>query len=166
MPNNYSFSVSEYSNFHLFYNNTKIFDWYNTNGIKWTGRVYNDIIPEGNNKSIGSSSYQWKDLYLSRNLSDGSKSVTVAQLDQNILYKHTIITDSLTIEIITNVNTPLSSINDIENLFDNSIRASYITGGRKFRIETILSGYIYYVDGTSITDDSMGNLVSDTVTQY
>lgn len=40
----------------------------------------------GNNLDLGSSSYKWRDLYLSRNLSDGTNTVSIADLAALITY--------------------------------------------------------------------------------
>lgn len=45
-------------------------------------QVVKTLLPVGN-QDIGSSAIRWQDLYLSRNLSDGTNSVTVAHLAQN-----------------------------------------------------------------------------------
>lgn len=39
-----------------------------------------NILPEGNNSNLGSASKLWNNIYLSGNLTDGTNSVTVAQL--------------------------------------------------------------------------------------
>lgn len=45
---------------------------------------YNNVVPLTNgNLDLGVSSFKWRDLYLSRNLTDGTNSVTVAHLAQN-----------------------------------------------------------------------------------
>lgn len=40
----------------------------------------NNLLPEGNNGNLGSISKKWQDLYLSRDLTDGTNSVSVADI--------------------------------------------------------------------------------------
>ena len=44
----------------------------------------NNFLPEGNNGTLGSASKKWKDLHLSGNLNDGTNSISVQDIADNI----------------------------------------------------------------------------------
>ena len=68
-----------------------------------------DMIPyENNSFSLGSASYKWKDIYLARNLSDGTNSMSVADIVAstfNVINASDIVSNTLTqdqFDLITN----------------------------------------------------------------
>lgn len=59
----------------------------NATSIQFDGNTVrsNNLVPMGNNsKDLGSSGQRWKDVYLAGNLSDGTNSVSIADITTNI----------------------------------------------------------------------------------
>ena len=105
----------------------------------------NSFLPEGNNGNLGSSSKKWQDLYLSRNLTDGTNSIAISDIANNndiLLKPLTLTSTTLTDEqynLISNYNCILTA--DFNTLtyakkgtiltkpfeYNNTLRGMYLT---------------------------------------
>ncbi len=47
-------------------------------------KLYKSVLPNDANKDLGNSSLKWRDAYISRNLTDGTNSITVAQAVEKV----------------------------------------------------------------------------------
>ena len=93
--------------FNLYVQNNRICDIYNSS--TYWGTTFSPL--SGGDKDLGTSSNLWRDLYLSRNLTDGTNSITVAHIEDN-QNKVTSISDSST-------DTEYPSAKCVYDSFDN-----------------------------------------------
>ena len=137
--------------------------------------VKGTVAPDtGNSYDIGIQSRQFKDLYLSGNLTDGTNSVSIASLaalSGAHLYKHTIACDNDVITIINNSNTALNTVSNIVAAFPTAVRFLFFyNAGDAAHTNVISVGQdsVQIVDNGSITYLSIDNYDSivDTVSAY
>lgn len=126
------------------------------------------FIPDSNNSyDLGYSSSQWRDLYLSRNLTDGTNSVSVAQIASGLggTYRHRLLIansgESFELSIDISSSTAITTlaglapyVGKIEGAF------AYRTVGSSYEVVLIDS-----IDTTSEEIDYEGSQGLDTATQ-
>lgn len=118
----------------------------------------NSIKPVGANGNLGSASQQWKDLYLSGNLSDGTNSISVAQILTSGAFK------SLN---LTSTTLSADELLTIQNY--NVVLQSDITlgSGTTLHAQTILTkpfSYSNTLRGLYIDNSKVGTYLIDTNT--
>lgn len=147
--------------------NTTLF-YIGSNGQPW---VYGDIIPAGTSgtKDLGNITHYFRDLYLSGNLSDGTNSITVANIGKK-LYKHTIQTDGgggADLFIISTRSTVYTLPIDWLSLNTDAIKVLY-NGCSVLRIyESSGNYYAQYINDSNTIANSIlsASTIEDTVAE-
>ena len=118
----------------------------------------NSIKPVGANGNLGSASQQWKDLYLSGNLSDGTNSISVAQILTSGAFK------SLNLTSTTLSADELSTIQNYNVVLQSDIT---LGSGTTLHAQTILTkpfSYSNTLRGLYIDNSKVGTYLIDTNT--
>lgn len=133
----------------------------NTTSMQFDGSTVRsqNIVPMANNqKDLGSSSMKWKDLYLSGNLSDGTNSISVAQILTSGAFK------SLNLTSTTLSADELSTIQNYNVVLQSDIT---LGSGTTLHAQTILTkpfSYSNTLRGLYIDNSKVGTYLIDTNT--
>lgn len=121
----------------------------------------------GTNKNLGTASLLWYDLYLSHNLTDGTNSVSVAQLVKKTqLYKHAVLIGGLlNAEIILNSDTSLVGLVGTV-LAGKQVISAYLTGLYMLYVDGSFN-LGHFASGAWTTDiNATDTITADTVSEY
>lgn len=133
----------------------------NTTSIQFDGSTVRaqNIVPMGNNqKDLGSSSLKWKDLYLAGNITDGTNSVSVAQLLMGGVFK------ALTLTSTTLTADQVTTLQNYNVVLESDITLS---SGTTLHAQTILTRPFVYSNtlrGLYIDNSKIGTYLIDTNT--
>lgn len=137
----------------------------------------NHVEPDLNNTyDLGRSGMNWRDLYLSRNLTDGTNSVSVAQLASGIggTYRHIIYIEGATadINIAVNLNsaTAITTQAALANINENVMGGTaFLDNQGSYKVVIIDSvgtvGSIVYLDDTGQHTLNIVSVYQDVVNQ-
>ena len=130
-----------------------------TYGIKGTA-IYYDMLPQANNTySLGNNNYKWKNLYVTGNISDGSNTITVANIASKAAIKDSTITikqDGIADQTFTLNQSTSSTITLVGNLAaaQGGSSTTLVTTGDKYiwnNKQNALSTYTAYSSVGSAT---------------
>lgn len=139
-------------------------------GFRFDAGILPDIGSSGpNGQDIGGSAAKWRSLYLAGEISDGTNSVTVAQISKTKLYKHQMTVSNVTgpVNVILTNNTPITGSFGA-NMSSQIVIAAYLTAQSNASQMKTPNGGLAQInsDGTiSITVSVGETITNDTVTE-
>lgn len=129
-----------------------------------------NLAPNSNNgQNLGTPDNKWKNFYIQGNITDGTNSVTVAQISKTKLYNHQMTVSNVTgpVNVILTHNTPITGSFGA-NISSQFIISAYLTAQSNASQMKTPGGSLAQInnDGTiTITVSSGATITDDTVTE-